>query len=498
MRTLILTAATCLLATPLLAAQVHYHPDGNPWKQRANSGPDAEVPGWYYNLGITGIRVELMEDRPEALRVRYIFPDSPADGKVEIGDWIIGAAGRAWDTPHRNGYGMDTFGPHGPMAAFAEALESSQEEKSKGRLELRIDREGKVSTAKLKVAPRYGTFSNEFPAECKKSDRILSELLDYLVEHQNADGAWGSPPRDTFAPLALMSSEKRTHRQAVLKNVRMHARTTKAVDQSWLINWRYMAAGIVMSEYYLLTNEKWLLPELQEVYDFLSTSQYMDMSQINPKSKESHPHSYPKHEMDSHGGWGHNIGFEGYGPIAMLTAQGALTFALMKECGIEVDRAAHDAAYAFLDRAAGKNHYVWYEDQSAGDKNWADMGRTGTTAIAYHMSPWSAKQRRRGKDFAQVIGLHPQSFPDTHGSPPMGMAYTALGASVDARAFRSLLDANKWWFTLAQCQDGSFYYQPNRDNAGYGADSRIKASAAVALILSIPKAALVMTGRQLD
>ncbi len=30
MRTLILTAATCLLATPLLAAQVHYHPDGNP------------------------------------------------------------------------------------------------------------------------------------------------------------------------------------------------------------------------------------------------------------------------------------------------------------------------------------------------------------------------------------------------------------------------------------------------------------------------------------
>ena len=47
------------------AAQVHYHPDGQPWKQRAAGGPDAEVDGWYYNLGITGLRVELVEEAPD-------------------------------------------------------------------------------------------------------------------------------------------------------------------------------------------------------------------------------------------------------------------------------------------------------------------------------------------------------------------------------------------------------------------------------------------------
>ncbi len=514
MRALLLTAAIALLgssatesaaaAAPLApvaaaaagspAAQVHYYENGGPWKQRARSGPDAEVPGWFYNLGTTGIRVELIKDRPEALMVRYVFADSPADGKVKVGDWIIGSGTKKWDVPHKNGYGMDKFGPDGPIAAFAAALERAHSKKGKGVLELQVEREGKTSAVKLRLDKKIGVFGEGFPGECEKSDRVLAELLDYLVEQQREDGSWGSPPRDTFAPLALMSSNKKAHQAAVLKNVKWHAKTTKSADKSSLINWRYMAAGIVLSEFYLATEEKWVLEELQQIYDFLISSQYMNMDQINPKAKESHPHTYPKTKMDSHGGWGHNPGFEGYGPISMITAQGALTFALMKKCGIDVDADRLDAAYAFLDRSAGKNHYVWYKDNSAGDQNWADMGRTGAAAIAHAMADGS-KHQRRAKEHASVMGLHPDSFPDTHGSPVMGMAYGALGASVDAKSFRSVMEANRWWFTLAECTDGTFYYQPNRDNAGYGGDSRIKPSAAVAFILSIPKKALVMTGR---
>ncbi len=77
----------------------------------------------------------------------------------------------------------------------------------------------------------------------------------------------------------------------------------------------------------------------------------------------------------------------------------------------------------------------------------------------------------------------------------MGMGYAAMAANVDAASFRRLMDANRWWFTLAQCADGSFYYQPNRDNAGYGADSRLSASAVTAFVLSIPKRNLLVTGR---
>jgi alpha-galactosidase len=57
------------------------------------------------------------------------------------------------------------------------------------------------------------------------------------------------------------------------------------------------------------------------------------------------------------------------------------------------------------------------------------------------------------------------------------------------------MDANRWWFALAQCTDGTYYYQPNRDNAGYGDDSRMTASSVTAFMLLIPKRGLVVTGK---
>ena len=486
-------------ASAPVAAQVHYFPDGNPWKQRANGGPDAEVPGWYYNVGVTGMRVELVADAPRHLVVRHVFEGTPAHGKVRVGDFVTGAGGAAFETPHENGYGMDVFGPRGPLLDIARALEAALGEGGEGQLALSLLRKGAPVEVELRLGRRHGAYSETFPEDCAESERQLDELLDYLVRHQGADGSWGSPPHDTFAPLALLASADPRHRAAVTKNARWHARNTKATfdreSDAGLVNWRYMAAALVLSEYHLATGERWVLPELKEVYDFLFASQYTDLAQVNPRVKESHPGSWPRDEREAHGGWGHNPGFEGYGPISMLTGQGALAFALMARAGVDVDEARHRAAYAFLERASGRNGYVWYEDEVAGHDDWADMGRTGAAAIANHLAPWpEGGHGARAKVHARIIGAHPESYPDTHGSPILGMGYAALGASVDGPSFRRLMDANRWWFVLARCPDGSFYYQPNRDNAGYGADSRVAASAVTAFVLSIPRKGLVMTG----
>ena len=39
----------------------------------------------------------------------------------------------------------------------------------------------------------------------------------------------------------------------------------------------------------------------------------------------------------------------------------------------------------------------------------------------------------------------------------MGMAYAALAANIEPANSRKLMDANRWWFTMATCADGSFY-----------------------------------------
>jgi len=125
------------------------------------------------------------------------------------------------------------------------------------------------------------------------------------------------------------------------------------------------------------------------------------------------------------------------------------------------------------------------------------MGRTGAAGIANFLSPYpDPAYRKRALAHSKMIGDHPQSFPDTHGSPAMGMAYAAMAANIDPANFRRLMDATRWWFTLAQCPDGSFYYQPNRDNAGYGADARMTATAVTAFLFTIPKRSLVITGKE--
>ena len=492
-------ALSLALAAPV-AGQVHYHEGGQPWSQRAESGPDAEVQGWYYNLGITGMRAELVAEAPKSLVVRHVFAGTPASGVVLVGDHVVGAGGEMFREAHLNGYGEKYFGATGPIEEFAAALESAQDRAAKapGKLALTLLRKGKEVAVTLDVGTRYGSFGATYPADCPKSARIAAELLEYLVKNQGADGSFGDPVHDTFAPLALLASGEPRYLPAVERCVRHLGASTKAShdgEEHSLPNWTYAAAAIVMSEYHLATRADWVLPELAEVRDFLAAGQYLDMSQINPKAKESHSDSFPAGPGDSHGGWGHNPGFEGYGPIAMLTAQGALGYALMARCGIAIDRAKHDAAYEFLRRGSGPNSYVWYGDeQGGGDDNWADMGRTGASAIAHFLSPYpEPAYRRRAKLHATVIGLHPRSFPDTHGSPAMGMGYTALGASIEPASFRRLMDANRWWFALAQCADGTFYYQPNRDNAGYGSDARMTASSVTAFILLLPKRSLVMT-----
>lgn len=482
--------------------QVHYHDNDSPWGQRAETGPDAEVPGWYYNLGITGLRAQLMADEPKALLIQYVFPDSPADKIVARGDWVVGAGGRMFRHEHRNGYGMSVFGADGPITEFAEALEQAQGVDGRGKLALSVRRGDETREVELHVGQRYGSWSDSYPANCGKTDKILTELWPYLLNHQMEDGSFGDAVDNTFAPLALLASGEAQYLDAVRRNVKYLASETRPNDdrREMLMNWTYMTAAIVMSEYYLATHEKWVLPELQEVHDHLAKAQYLHMSQINPKARKSHPDSVPKGPKDSHGGWGHNPGFEGYGPIAMLTGQGALAYSLMHRCGLQIDRKRHDAAYAFLRKGTGRNGYVWYGDQIGGPQDgWADMGRTGAAGIASHLSPYAEPAyRERALLHARVIGEHPQSFPDTHGSPPMGMAYTALAANIDPDSFRKLMDANRWWFTMAHCTDGSFYYQPNRDNAGYGSEARMTASSVVAFILTIPRHSLVITGKKAE
>ena len=485
--------ALAALLAALAPAQVHHHPNGQPWSQRAEEGPDAECPGWFYNLGVTGLRVALDDATPKDLIVRHVLRGAPAEGRVKVGDRIVGAGGARFETPHRNGYGMDVFGPTGPILDFAQALDEALDAKPRV-LHLTILRGEEERDVEVPLSSASARLSPEFPLNPTADGKKFQRLCEYLLAEQRDDGSWGDPICDTFAPLALLSADKKPLRAAALKNAEWHARTTSTEDKRALVNWYYTSAGLVLAEAYAATKDKSFLTELTEVVTFLQGSQYLSLTQLSPTVKESHPHSWPTTAQQQHGGFGHKQGFEGYGPIAMVTGQAAAVYELARRAGVPVELSNIDAAQAFLSRGTGRNGYVWYGDEVADHDGWADMGRTGASALAARLgADRNPSLLGRARQHAAVMSTHPESFPDTHGSPLMGMGYAALGTLVDEAAFTRMVRANRWWFVLAECPDGTFAYQPNRDNAGYGSNARLEASATAAFIMALAHKRLLVT-----
>ena len=453
------------------------------WERKTKVGPDAEVPGWYINLGITGARAMIRDEEAKTLEVMHVFKDTPAAGKLEVGDKIVGANGRLFVTPHKFGYGVAKFGYEGPMMDFGNALEESQSEKRGGKLTLAVLRDGGKKVIELRLPTKYGRFSRTYPYQCAKTDRILSELYPYLLRKQRPDGTWhGRPHINAFAALALMASGESQYMPAVKKAVQAMAKATQSrIEFRGLDAWKYGLYGAVLGEYYLLTGEKWVLAELREINEWLAKGQ------------------------SPNGGWGHRPwNFEGkgngYGAINVITMQGKMAWSLMQRCGIEVSPKRYRATHDFVVKGTNKIGYVWYKDGNAKNPNYADMGRTGAAVLAHYLSLTGGKAYQAyALRSARCIGDHPKTFPDTHGSPVLGMVWTALGAAVDPASFRKLMDHNRWSFSLAHCPDGTFYYQPNRDNNAqdYGAAPRLSATAATALILSVKHKKLQMTGAKL-
>jgi hypothetical protein len=206
-------ACTCFFPSTLTAVSFT---ETTPWDKKLN-GPDAEAGGWYINLGITGARAKLTENNLTCLVVTYIFENTPAYGKLKKDDIIVGANHRPFVIPHKNGYGMDKFGGEGPLMDFGNALEESQaelasSEKSSDKLSKQQADDKKASAVKpgngnlildvlrnnekiqvvLNIGTKYGSYSDGFPFNDKKSALIVSELYEYLAKNQSGNGSWGS------------------------------------------------------------------------------------------------------------------------------------------------------------------------------------------------------------------------------------------------------------------------------------------------------------------
>ncbi len=125
-------------------------------------------------IGPIGIR-SIMTSVTTA-KVSTIEKGSPADGKLQLDDVIVGANGKKFASQI--------------WREMGQAVEASQgDPKRKGVFTLEIVRKERALSIAMKIEP-LGRFGPTYPFDCTKSDRIYAMACDYLARLQKADGSW--------------------------------------------------------------------------------------------------------------------------------------------------------------------------------------------------------------------------------------------------------------------------------------------------------------------
>ena len=257
------------------------------------------------NLGPVGLGITLTQPA-FTMVIRNVEPGSPAaaTGQLERGQVIESI----------NGVVLKDRDPRmilGDIITEAEAAD--------GTVKLKIQDLGDV----VVNIPVMGSYSDTWPLDCAKSDRVVRKLADLL--HTQERPSWGSA-------LFLLS----TGEEQDLDVVRRWFSGRETIGS---YPWHAGYLGIAFGEYYLRTGDESVLPAIQRMVDRLKETMY-------------------------NGGWsgrGHGSSFTYSTGTGQMHAAGVhcITFLMLaKMCGVEVDDYMfHESLKTFF-RFSGRENVV--------------------------------------------------------------------------------------------------------------------------------------------
>jgi hypothetical protein len=500
---IVLFAATFLSLTGIAPAIKDPDNQGR-WDKPCEKGPDAEVPGFLVNMGPTGARGILKE---RSYVVKHIFRKSPAAGVLEIDDEVVGANGKRFAA---HTFGGQYHGIEGPLQDLGLAIEDSEGED--GVLKLMVKRGGQSIDVEVQLE-QLGRFADTFPVNCPKTAILKARACEYLMDHPGELDSQGR----CVATLALLSSDDR---KAAAAGERMALDWNKPYDATtW--SWHLGFQGITLAEYNLLTGDRKVLKTLESTLELLGAAQWKTpihhwkSEQINDVAQSI----LDEHQALYEGGFGHapysvivERGGGGYGPMQWPTCLALMSWELAKQCGLEVDQAAVDRSFQFLDYGttdAGKIAYggeFTLNNGPVDSKRWKASTQNGASHksglgyLVHKLSPERPESAKMMKLHLSNIDAAYKDMPDGHACAMMGLTWGWAGtyASDDAKLKKKIADYYKAWINLARCHGSdSYVILPARDYADssyYRNNIRNHTTAAVAFLYSYASPKLRIQG----
>lgn len=386
-----------------------------------------------FALGITGASVIDVNERPELI-VTGVEPGSPADGKLEVGDVIIGSNSRLFP---------DWEDPRVPIGY---AVAAAQTEAFGGMLTLHVGRGGKMIPVGIKLPVDRG-YGENWPYGCAKSKAIADAAVNYVMN--NGD--------DTFWKHLFLMGCGDWNEMAAVRDELRKSQTTGGIISNWGSSYRLVS----LCEYYLLTRDPHVLPAI-----------------------ECHVRGLEANQMRT-GGWSHGAP-GGYG---MMNQVGQICFIgllLARECGVEVDPTVLARATKLSGRFIGT--YGHYGDHAPEDGKYQkgapnDNGKVQSHAVLFDLLGEPDAGRRSARRacylYRTVMGGHAERI--------FAIAWSGVGAHLAPQPeFRMYADNMLWYYELARQRSGAL--------TDLGHTRYAKSTAAVGMMFTLPGKRLRIAG----
>ncbi len=373
------------------------------------------------HIGPTGILAHI--ETGVTVTIEGAREGSPADGKFEKGEVIIGV----------NGQPLKGANPYVVLGSAITAAEASD-----GKLLFELESASGTREVALQI-PVLGAYSPTWPVDCPKSIKIIENAAAFyhdLLKEGKADmGIPGALPC-----LFLLSTGDDRHLPVIKEHYRKFIDNPDSIgDHTWNNGYN----GIACAEYYLRTGDKDMLPVLQAFCD-----DARDRQNFNAAWKH----------------WGSDINpaYVAGGLMNPASVQVLTTLLLSKEAGVDVDEDTLLNCLRYFYRFVGHGSVAYGDHRGEGGvgSNGKDAMLAAAMQVAMDASGESSiYQYTRDSLAMATLNAYP-AMVTGHGDHGRGDGiWRGLVSSylMDKKPeyYREVMNRITWWFDLSRFDDGA-------------------------------------------
>lgn len=392
------------------------------------------------SLGVTGAYIREAQLCRE-LVVSAVLAGTPAEGKLQVDDIIIGANGRLF---------RDRRDPRLPMG---HALYESTTEKLGGKLTLQLVRRGKTMNVVIDGLPVLPPYSESWPYDCQRSKRIADRMVRFVL----GSGGGG---REMWKSLFLLASGDDEALDAVRRGIYRRLKDDYG-PTDYGHTWAHSYQLLNLTEYYLLTGDSNVLPWIDHIREIFQRGQ------------------------SGAGGWGHRCPCKGYGEVNAAGGAALCALALARECGSEMDKQALAQNIRYFSRFIGAG--VPYGDHNSGMRlGGSNNGKASMAAMGLHLLGATEAAHRWARGIAYMY----ESPEGGHAEGIFNLAWDPLAAALAPRAeFAVRMNNLLWYYELARTHEGGLrFFRGGHFNYPGGTTT------ALGLVYLLPRKKIYLTG----